>query len=242
MNNKQKIQKVNNDVILFISDLHAPYHHKDSLPFLAKIKEKYKPTRIIGIGDEVDFHALSFHNSDPDLDSAGVELIRAQKTMQQLKKLFPIMDLVHSNHGSMVYRKAKAAGMPRHVLKPYNEVLGIGEGWEWHRHLTIKQENGPSIYVTHGSKKNSEVYARQLGCCVVQGHYHEDFRVGYFNSPTGLIWGANIGCLLDDEELAFEYNKINPLRPVLGTLIVEYGVPRLIPMITDENGNWNGRI
>ena len=49
--------------------------------------------------DEVDYHALSFHNSDPDLDSAGVELERARATIQQLEKLFPKMDLVHSNHG-----------------------------------------------------------------------------------------------------------------------------------------------
>ena len=60
--------------ILIISDTHIPYHHKDLFPFLKAIKKLYKPTKIVHIGDEVDKHALSFHDSDPDLPSAGDEL------------------------------------------------------------------------------------------------------------------------------------------------------------------------
>ena len=231
-----------NEVILFISDLHAPYQHKDALAFLAEIKKTFKPTRVVNVGDEVDYHALSFHNSDPDLDSAGVELERARRTIHQLEKLFPKMELVNSNHGSMVYRKAKYAGMPRHVVKPYNEVLGVGEGWVWQNSITITRKGLPSIYVTHGSRKNSETYAKQMGCCVVQGHYHEDFRLGFHQTPNGQIWGMNVGCLIDDKELAFEYNKVNPFRPQLGVGLLVDNLPILIPMTLDAKGNWHGRI
>lgn len=231
-----------NDIILFISDLHAPYHHKDAIAFLAAIKTKYKPTRVVCIGDEVDYHALSFHDSDPDLDCAGVELTRAQATMKQLEQLFPVMDLVHSNHGSMVYRKAKAAGMPRHVIKPYHEILGVSDKWKWHRFLTLEQNTGCPIFVCHGSKKNSENYSKHLGCNVVQGHYHEDMRIGFTNTPKGTIWGMNLGCLIDDEELSFEYNKINPMRPTLGTGLVIKGRPLLIPMILNDKGSWDGHL
>ena len=236
------MSKKKNDTILFISDLHAPYHHKDSIAFLAAIKKQYKPTRVVNVGDEVDYHALSFHASDPDLDSAGVELCRAQATMQQLEKIFPKMDLVHSNHGSMVYRKAKVGGMPRHVLKSYNDVLGVGPGWVWHNDITIDIPGERPIYVCHGKKKNSENYAKSIGCSVVQGHYHEDFRIGFLNSPGGTIWGMNVGCLIDDTELAFEYNKVNPNKPMLGVGIVVNGRPQLIPMNLDAKGNWDGKI
>jgi predicted phosphodiesterase len=232
-----------NDRILFISDTHAPYHHKDTIAFLSEIKREFKPDRIVCVGDELDYHALSYHDSDPDLDSAGIELIRGCATIKQLEELFPVMDLLHSNHGSMVYRRAKTSGMPRHVLKPYHEILGVdGEKWKWHTSLILKQNVGKDIFVCHGSKKNSEVYARSLGCNVVQGHFHEDFRIGYYNSPGGLIWGMNVGCLIDNEELAFEYNKINPNRPILGTGIVINGRPRLIPMFLDSKGNWDGNL
>ncbi len=74
---------MNNKRILIISDLHCPYQHQDAVRFLKAIKSKYKPTRVILSGDEVDNHAISFHDSDPDLSSAGDEL---QKAIKALKK------------------------------------------------------------------------------------------------------------------------------------------------------------
>ena len=62
------------------------------------------------------------------------------------------------------------------------------------------------------------------------------------NGPGGTIWGMNVGCLIDDQKLAFEYNKINPNKPMLGTGVVVEGVPLLIPMILDAKGNWNGKL
>jgi metallophosphoesterase superfamily enzyme len=90
--------------------MHIPYHHPDTIRFLKAIKKKYKPTRVICVGDEVDKHAMSFHDSDPDLPSAGDELNEAIKYLKQLYKVFPRVDLVDSNHGSMVYRKGKHHG------------------------------------------------------------------------------------------------------------------------------------
>ena len=57
-----------NSRILLISDMHIPYHHKDTLKFLQYLKDKYQPTRIICLGDEVDGHSLSFHDHDHDHD------------------------------------------------------------------------------------------------------------------------------------------------------------------------------
>ncbi len=71
---------MNNKVILVVSDLHAPYTHPDAVPFLRVIKNRFKPTRVIFSGDEIDAHALSYHDHDPDLDSAGKELKQAVGT------------------------------------------------------------------------------------------------------------------------------------------------------------------
>jgi hypothetical protein len=97
--------------ILVISDMHHPYSHPDTTAFLAAIKKEYEPTRVICIGDEVDHHAMSFHDSDPDLYSAGDELKASIKALKPLYTLFPVMDLVDSNHGSMAYRKGKHHGV-----------------------------------------------------------------------------------------------------------------------------------
>ncbi len=74
--------------ILVISDQHIPYHHPQMMDFLKALKKKYKPTRIVNIGDELDHHALSFHDSDSDLPSAGDELRISIPIIQELKRYF----------------------------------------------------------------------------------------------------------------------------------------------------------
>ena len=78
-----------NKRILVISDMHIPYHHKDSIKFLKEIKKEFKPDRIINIGDSVDFHAISMHDSNPDLPSAGDELNLTRKYIKELETIFP---------------------------------------------------------------------------------------------------------------------------------------------------------
>jgi len=69
------VQEHDNSRILFISDMHVPYHHPNTVPFLKMLKDRYSPTRIICLGDEVDKHGLSFHGSRigiPHLDLTSI--------------------------------------------------------------------------------------------------------------------------------------------------------------------------
>jgi hypothetical protein len=228
--------------ILVLSDLHAPYQHQDALRFLRAVKRKYDPTRIINIGDEVDNHGISFHDSDPDLMSAGDELIAAQKFCAKLERLFPEMDLVHSNHGSLSYRRGKAGGIPRHFLREYNDVLGVGDGWQWHNEISIRIGKGHHIIFKHQFKANVLKAAEEMGCCCVQGHYHSKYEIAYTSSPRSLNWGMTVGCLIDRDALAFEYNKLQTKRPILGVGFIRNGWPELIPMVLDTEGRWTGKL
>jgi len=232
----------NNKSILVLSDMHIPYNHPDLVAFLTAVKKKYKPTRVICVGDEVDKHAMSFHDSDPDLMSAGDELASAIKQLQPIYKLFPVVDLVDSNHGSMVYRKGKAHGIPRKYIKDYGDVLESPVGWKWHNDLTITLPNKQKVYVCHGMSKNGLKLASAMGMSTIQGHYHSEFNVQYGSSPSQLYWGMMVGCLIDDKSLAFAYNRITPGRPIIGLGMVIDGQPKLIPMILKKGGRWNGKI
>ena len=229
-----------NERILMISDMHAPYEHPDTMPFLCAVKNKYRPTRAVCVGDEVDKHAMSFHDSDPDLPSAGDELQLAIKALQSLYHMFPEMDLVDSNHGSMVYRKGKHHGIPRKYLRDYGEVLEAPKGWKWHNDLLIELPTKQFMYVCHGLRKDGIRLARDQGCCVVQGHYHTEFCIQYASSPRQLLWSMQVGCSIDDHTLAFHYNKTTAQRPIIGHGIVIEGIPKLLPMILDEDGKWIG--
>jgi len=112
-----------NKRILVISDMHVPYHHKDSIEFLREIKKEYKPDMIVNIGDLLDFHAISMHEHNPDLFSAGHELKEARKYIKELEDIFPKMVEVDSNHSSLVYRRALKFGMSKEFLKDYGDFL-----------------------------------------------------------------------------------------------------------------------
>jgi hypothetical protein len=234
--------KNKNKSVLVISDCHIPYSHQDLIPFLKAIKAKYKPDRVICIGDEVDHHAMSFHDSDPDLMSAGPELERSIQMLKPIYKLFPKVDLVDSNHGSMAYRKGKHGGIPRKYLRGYNEVLDAPKGWVWHNSIKLKLSDGSTCFFTHGLSANGIKLAQMNGMSVVQGHYHSVFNVTYHSSPEKLIWSMQVGCLIDDKALAFEYNKVTASRPIIGLGMIIDGQPKLIPMLLNKNGRWNGRV
>lgn len=227
-----------NSRILLISDMHIPYHHRDLIPFLKYLKAKYKPTRVICLGDELDKHALSYHDNDPDLPSAGDELRKSLPVVQELFELFPKMDIIESNHGSLVWRKAKTFGIPKHYIKSYNDVLGVDGGWKWSFDLTVDLPNGQKCYIHHGKTANVIQLSQQMGMCAVQGHYHESFKIDYWGNPTGLYWGMQCGCLIDDDALAFNYNNVNIKRPIIGTGLIIDSMPVLEPMLLDSSGRW----
>jgi transcriptional regulator with XRE-family HTH domain len=124
----QQIAKEDNSRILVISDLHCPYQDPKAVDFLSMLKDRYDFTRIISVGDEQDISAASFHDANVDMLSAGHELAAAQKVLQELESIFPKMDIMSSNHGDLFYRRAKHHGIPLHVIKSYNDVLGVGDG------------------------------------------------------------------------------------------------------------------
>lgn len=231
-----------NSRILLISDMHIPYHHPDLIKFLRHLKDKYNPTRIICLGDELDKHALSYHDSDPDLPSAGDELRKSLPVIQELFQIFPKMDIIESNHGSLVWRKAKTFGIPKHYIRSYNEVLGVDGGWKWSFDLTITLPTGQQCYIHHGKSSDVLNLSQQMGMCAVQGHYHESFKVAYWGNPNGLFWGLQAGCLIDDNSYAFSYNNVNIKRPIIGTALIIDGQPVLEPMLLSKGGRWVGSL
>lgn len=223
-------QNHDNSRILFISDMHIPYHHPNTIPFLKMLRERYNPTRVVCLGDELDKHNLSFHDSDPDLFSAGEELRAALPVIKELHDIFPEMDLIDSNHGSMVYRKAKHHGIPRQYIKSYNEVLEVGDGWKWHYDLTIELPDGQKVFIHHGKSSEAIKTSQAMSMSHVCGHFHESFGVKYWANPNGLFFAMNSGCLINDDSYAFAYNNTNLKRPIIGTSLIIDGVPILEAM------------
>ena len=221
--------------------MHCPYQHPDAIKFLAKIKEEYEPDTIINIGDEIDFHAMSFHPSDASLYSAGDELKAAREVIWQLEELFPKMTVIESNHGSLAYRKAKVAGIPKEILRPYKQILDV-KYWEWVPYLEMTLPNKQPCFFIHGISANTRTLMTSKMMSSVQGHYHEKFEIVFQGNGERLNFGMTVGCLIDDSSMAFHYNKVFAKRPIVGCGMIIDSQPILQPMVLKSNGRWNGRI
>ena len=229
--------------ILVIPDQHAPYQHVDTLPFLRAVKAAFKPDLVVNLGDELDYHALSFHDSDPNLDSAGAELERGRLFLAGLHKEFPEMLVCHSNHGSMVYRRAKAHGIPVQMIKRYRDIIFPEHGapsWSWAFGWKIETPLGLVMFQHQASNVLSE--AAHNGCNMVVGHNHGDFKIDYSASRTHLYYGCVSGCLIDKDHLAFAYGKHSKNKPIIGCTVILRGRPVLLPMILNEDGRWTGNL
>lgn len=227
--------------ILVISDLHTPYEHPDTVAFLKAVKDKYKPDTIVCIGDEVDGHALSYHESNPDLPSAGDELLLAIAALKPIYKLFPRCTVIESNHGSLVLRRAMTGGLPRKAIKSYNDILDAPKTWKWVDDLILQTALGP-VYFCHGKSTTAGKMASQYGMSVVQGHFHEKSQVHYISTPERLMFDLHTGCLANDKSLALQYNKLNAKRPIVSIAVIVDGIPQIVPMVLKLNHRWTGKL
>ena len=229
------------EIKLIIGDLHCPYMHEDAVAFLTAIQKKYKPTEVVFMGDETDGHSISYHEHNPDLPSPGDELLKAIAQLRPLYSLFPKATILESNHGSLVYRKAITAGLPAAVLKGYRDILQAPKGWTWKYDYVMKTERG-DVYLHHGKTSSINKLSQNMAMSAVQGHFHSKFYISYWASPVGLFWDSNVGCLIDHKSLAYAYGKNLVNKPILGCMVIESGVPHLIPMHLNKSGRWTKKL
>ncbi len=246
-----------NDSVLVISDLHSPYEHPDALAFLSALQSAYQFERAICTGDEGDGHAISFHTSNPDLPSAGQETDAMRAYMAKLHAVFPVLDLMDSNHGSLIYRRQQDAGLPAAAMQSYRGFIfgerrkdgstffpgDIGSKWRWHSDMEIQLSNGERVLFAHGLAANVKLAAQKVGMSVVQGHYHSSYDCVSMQGPRGAArFGITGGCLINPDSYAFAYGKNLPPRPIIGCSGILDGLPVQFRMPLDARGRWTGRL
>lgn len=215
--------------VLFISDTHIPYSVSGYLDFLSDLKDRFKPDIIIHGGDEVDYHAISFHKSHAELYSAGHELDKAIIEIQEgLHRLFPKLYLLESNHGSLVYRRLKHEGIPIRHLRPLHELYETPL-WEWHEKIKLLTDSG-KVLVSHGRSAIAGAWAKAAGYSTVEFHYHTKFHATFFQSEDRQRFSMHCGCLADRDSLAMAYAKPNMAEFINGTAgLKRDGRPVLFP-------------
>lgn len=220
----------NTDNVLVIGDLHAPFILDGYLEFCREQQEKFNCGTVVFIGDAIDNHAISYHESDADGLSAGAELLKAKEQLADWYAVFPKVKVCIGNHDKLPYRKAYTFGMPQAWMKSFTEVLGSPEGWDWDFHHVI---NG--VYYTHGTGASGDAGAMKIATqnrqSTVIGHLHSIANVKHSASYKDIIFSMSVGCGVDYKAYAFNYGKDMVAKPVISCgIVLEGRVPIVIPM------------
>ena len=218
-------QNGNPDNILVIGDLHAPFTKSGYLKFCREQQELYDCGTVIFIGDVIDNHYSSYHESDPDGYGAGEELDRAIDMIADWYHTFPKATVIIGNHDRLVYRKAYSSGVSKKWIREYKDVLNTS-GWDFVENIEIF-----GINFNHGEGGTARNRIKSELQSQVQGHLHTQLYTDYLVGANFIVFGLQVGCGIDVKSYAMAYGR-HYKKPAIGCrVILNNGtLPIAIPM------------
>lgn len=221
--------------VLVISDTHCPGMRAGYVDFLKRVADDYAVTRVVHIGDLVDWASISYHEKSPSLRNASQEYAKARKQVATLARAFPKADWLIGNHDALTERQAVTAGLPPELLRDYADMWEVG--WSIHPRFSKLLIDG--VIYSHGdSGRGGQDAAFQQAKdnfrSTVIGHFHNQAGVRWWANPEFRVFGLSVGCGIDASRMQFEYGRRFAHKPILGCGIVisgrqAYFEPWLLP-------------
>ena len=202
--------------VLVIGDLHEPFCLDGYLEFCQEQYKKYNCNKVVFIGDVIDNHYSSYHETDVDGLSGGQELDLAIERLAKWYKAFPVADVTIGNHDRLIMRKAQTSAVPRKWIKSYKEVLEVPQ-WNFTERVVID-----NVQYIHGEAGTAKAKCRADMMSTVQGHLHTQCYTEWFVGANFRIFGTQVGCGIDHDSYAMAYAKSGK-KPAIGCAIIING-------------------
>jgi metallophosphoesterase superfamily enzyme len=210
--------------ILVVGDLHEPFCLDGYLEFCKLQYEKFDCDEVIFIGDIIDNHYSSYHETDADGMGGGEELELAIGKIAKWYKTFPEATVLIGNHDRLIMRKAQSSAIPRAWIKDYKDVLNT-PGWDFVNRYVV----GDVQYI-HGEAGTAKSKAKADMMSTVQGHLHTQCYTEWFVGARYKVFGTQVGCGIDFTSYAMAYAKAGK-KPAIGcAVILNENQPINIPM------------
>ena len=199
--------------VLVVGDLHAPFTLDGYLDHCVNTYRNFNCNAVVFIGDIIDNHYASYHETDPDGLSGGDELTLAVKQIAPWYEAFPNATVIVGNHDRMIQRKAFSSSVPKEWIKPYNEVIGT-PGWEWKDRHVIDD-----VQYIHGEGGTARTRCRADLMSTVQGHLHTQCYTDWVVGAKFKVFGMQVGCGIDFSSYAMAYAKRGK-KPAIGCGVI----------------------
>lgn len=199
--------------ILIVGDIHEPFCLDGYLEFNKMLYKKWNCNTVIFIGDIIDNHYASYHETDPDGLGGGDELNLAIERLQRWYDTFPYAKIVLGNHDLMIHRKVFSSGISKHWIKEFPEALGCPT-WEFLPDLVLDD-----VWYRHGVGTKAAPKSGKEMSCVVQGHFHTEAYVIWKVGRNFKTFGMQVGSGICIESYAMAYARPFP-KPVISSGVV----------------------
>lgn len=199
--------------VLVIGDLHEPFCLEGYLEHCQKIYAKYNCNRVVFIGDVIDNHYSSYHESDADGMGGGDELELAIKKISKWYNAFPKAHVTIGNHDRLIMRKAQTSAVPKKWIKAYKEVL---ETPKW---IFVDRVVIDGVQFIHGEAGTARSKCRADMQSTIQGHLHTQCYTEWYVGQNFKIFGTQVGCGIDATAYAMAYAKRGK-KPAIGCAVV----------------------
>jgi metallophosphoesterase superfamily enzyme len=212
--------------ILIIGDIHEPFSLEGYREHCVEMYKKFNCNKVIFIGDIIDNHYSSYHETDTEAMGGGAELQVAIDKVALWYELFPEADVCIGNHDALISRKAQSGGIPEQWIKSYSEVLGT-PGWRFETDFIYD-----NVRYTHGHKSSkARTASKRDMMSTVTGHYHTDFYCEYNFGIAHKIFALAVGSGVDDNCYAVKYAAGGKKSAVGCAVVLDDGtLPILCPM------------
>jgi predicted phosphodiesterase len=202
--------------ILVIGDLHEPFCLDGYLQFCKNTFKKYNCSHVVFIGDVIDNHFASYHETDANGMGGGQELDLAISKLADWYKAFPVADVTIGNHDRLIMRKAQSSAIPSKWIKDYKDVLGVPN---WNFVDKVVYDN---VQYIHGEGGTAKTKCRADMMSTVQGHLHTQCYTEWFVGQNFKVFGTQVGCGIDHDSYAMAYAKRGK-KPAIGCAVVIEG-------------------
>lgn len=199
--------------VLVIGDLHEPFCLDSYLKHCKDVYSKYNCNRVVFIGDVIDNHYSSYHETNADGMGGGDELDLAIDRIARWYKAFPKADVTIGNHDRIIARKAQTSSIPKRWVRDYSEVLNT-PNWNFIERVVIDD-----VQYMHGEGGTARTKSKADMMSTVQGHLHTQCYTEWSVGAKFKVFGTQVGCGIDHEKYAFAYAKAGK-KPAIGCAVV----------------------
>jgi len=199
--------------VLVIGDLHEPFCLDSYLDWCIEQYHTYNCTEVVFIGDVIDNHYSSYHETSADGMGGLDELELAIKRISRWYKAFPKATVIIGNHDRIIMRKAQTSAIPSKWIKSYKEVLEV-PNWDFVEHYI--QDN---VLYQHGEGGTARTSCRANMINVVQGHLHTQAYCEHYVGKNFRVFGCQVGTGIKFSEYSFAYAKYGK-KPAIGAAVV----------------------